>query len=99
MILEHAEITIKRGSAGEFEAALAGARAIIAQARGFVFLEWYRGIEFPEKYLLRIGWETLEDHTVGFRQSERFAQYRALIGEFFDSPPQVVHFQPIDGPT
>jgi hypothetical protein len=44
-----------------------------------------------------IEWNTLEDHTVGFRQSERFARWRALIGSYFESPPEVTHLAPVEG--
>jgi hypothetical protein len=34
---------------------------------------------------------------VGFRGSPAFAQWRALIGPFFDSPPVVEHFESVAG--
>ena len=49
-------------------------------------------IESPERYLLMIYWETLEDHTIGFRQSPLFTQWRAIVGPFFAQPPVVEHF-------
>jgi len=97
MVLEHAVITIKPGVNREFEAALTEARSVVAESHGFVSLELHRGIETPDRYVLLIRWETLEDHTVGFRQSERFTQWRALIGPYFLSPPEVVHLTPVDG--
>ena len=56
-------------------------------------------MESPDEYLLLIGWETLEDHMTGFRESEAFTRWRALIGPYFASPPVVVHFDPLDGPA
>ena len=47
----------------------------------------------PERYVLQIFWQTLEDHTVGFRQSSAFTEWRALVGPFFAAPPQVEHFE------
>jgi heme-degrading monooxygenase HmoA len=97
MVLEHAVITIRDGTSEQFEAALRQARAVIAASPGFVSLSLHRGVEDPDRYLLLVEWETLDDHVVGFRESERFTQWRALIGPFFDSPPSVDHLVPVDG--
>jgi len=97
MILEEAVITIRPGTAAEFEAALAEARGVIAAADGFSSLELHRGIESPERYVLLVRWETLDDHIVGFRQSEAFARWRSLIGPYFQSPPVVEHLEPVAG--
>ena len=52
-----------------------------------------RGIESPERYLLMIWWQTLENHTVDFRQGPLFAEWRSIIGPFLAQPPQVEHFE------
>jgi heme-degrading monooxygenase HmoA len=92
MVLEHALIVIRPGTAEAFEAALAEARLVIAASPGFVSLRLHRGIETPDRYLLLVEWETLDDHLSGFRESDAFPAWRALIGPFFESPPDVVHF-------
>ncbi|MGA2836720.1 MAG: antibiotic biosynthesis monooxygenase family protein [Acidimicrobiales bacterium] len=97
MILEHALITIRPGENDRFEAALAEARTAIAGSPGFLSLTLHRGIETPDRYLLLVQWETLEDHTVGFRESPAFAQWRSHIGPFFDTSPDVDHFDPVAG--
>jgi heme-degrading monooxygenase HmoA len=97
MILEHAVITVRPGTAGQFEDALTRAREVIAASPGFVSLELHRGIEHRDQYTLLIRWETLEHHTVGFRESDAFAAWRALIGPSFDGPPVVEHWEPVEG--
>jgi heme-degrading monooxygenase HmoA len=97
MVLEHAVINIRPGANQEFEAALGEARAVVAESDGFVSLKLHRGIEVPDQYVLLIEWKTLEDHIVGFRQSERFTRWRALIGSYFESPPEVIHLAAIEG--
>lgn len=92
MIIEHALITIQPGRQAEFEQQFPKAKAVISQSSGFVDLNLHRGIETPDTYLLLIRWQTLEDHTVGFRQSALFGEWRAIIGPFFASPPVVDHF-------
>jgi heme-degrading monooxygenase HmoA len=93
MILEIADIRIQPGRQAEFEEAIArGARTVIATARGFRGYKVNKGIESPERYVLQIFWDTLEDHTVQFRGSPAFAEWRAIVGPFFAQPPVVEHF-------
>jgi heme-degrading monooxygenase HmoA len=91
MIYEHAELTIAAGRAAEFESAFAAVPAIFAQASGCQGVELRRCLE-EGHYLLVVAWETLDDHTVGFRESELFAQWRAVVGPFFAEPPRVLHY-------
>jgi heme-degrading monooxygenase HmoA len=92
MVLEHALIDIRPGTGRDFEVALDEARQVIAASPGFVSLRLHRGVETEDRYLLLVEWETLEDHVVGFRESDAFTAWRALIGPYFASPPDVVHF-------
>ncbi|MEO7127765.1 MAG: antibiotic biosynthesis monooxygenase [Rhodoferax sp.] len=94
MILELADIRIQPGQQAAFEEAIQrGLRTVIAHARGFQGFKINKGIETPERYILQIFWATLEDHTVGFRQSPQFAEWRAIVGPFFAAPPVVEHFE------
>ncbi len=93
MILEIADIRIHPGQQAAFDEAIErGVRQVIAQAQGFRGFKVNRGVESPERYVLMIFWETLEDHTVHFRGGPLFPQWRAIVGPFFASPPQVEHF-------
>jgi heme-degrading monooxygenase HmoA len=97
MILEVADIRIAPGRNVEFEVALhTGVATVIAQAKGYVKHEIRRGIESRERYLLLITWQTLENHTVDFRGSSAFAQWRAIVGPFFAQPPVVEHFELVE---
>jgi heme-degrading monooxygenase HmoA len=93
MILELADIRIHPGQQSAFDEAIArGLRDVISHAKGFQGYKVNKGIESPERYILQIFWDTLEDHTVGFRGSDAFAQWRAIVGPFFATPPVVEHF-------
>jgi heme-degrading monooxygenase HmoA len=93
VILELADIRIQPGQQAAFDMAIQkGVTEVIAQAKGFRGFKVNRGIESPDRYLLMIFWETLENHTVDFRQSPAFADWRAIVGPFFASPPAVEHF-------
>ena len=94
MILEHADIRIDPAKAADFEAAiLRGAGTVIAQAKGFQGFKVNRSQESPGRYILMIYWDTLEDHTVGFRQSPAFTEWRGIVGPFFLQPPVVEHLE------
>lgn len=93
MILEIADIRIHPGQQAAFEAAVAqGVAEAVSRSPGFHGYKLNRGIESPERYVLTIYWATLENHTVDFRQSERFTQWRGFVGGFFAQPPHVEHF-------
>jgi heme-degrading monooxygenase HmoA len=93
MILELADITIAPGKQAEFDAAIQhGVTTVISKAKGFSGFQVHKGIESAERYLLMIRWETLENHTVDFRESPAFQEWRALVGPFFAKPPTVEHF-------
>ena len=94
MILEIADIRIKPGTQAAFEMAIAkGVGDVIQKAKGFMGHKINRGIESPERYELMVYWQTLENHTVDFRQSAAFAEWRALVGPYFAAPPVVDHFE------
>ena len=93
MILELADIRIPPGKQAEFDEAIQrGIATVISNAEGFRGFKINKGIESPERYVLMIFWETLENHTVDFRQGPLFAQWRAIVGPYFASPPVVEHF-------
>ena len=94
MILEIADIRIPVGQNAAFEEAIQrGLTTVACHSGGFQGYKVNRGIESPQRYILQIFWDTLEDHTVGFRQSPLFTEWRAIVGPFFDGPPTVEHFE------
>jgi heme-degrading monooxygenase HmoA len=97
MILEAATLSIAPERKREFEAAFVEARKIIAAMPGFISLQLQRGIETDGRYLLLVQWRSVEDHTIGFRQSPQFLRWRELIGPHFASPPAVEHYDLISG--
>ncbi len=93
MILEIADIRIAPGQQAAFDEAIQrGLTTVISRAKGFKGWKVNKGVESPERYILQIFWETLEDHTVTFRQGPLFTEWRAIVGPFFAAPPVVEHF-------
>jgi heme-degrading monooxygenase HmoA len=97
MIIEFALLTIRAGREQEFESAFPAAIKILGGSKGYLSHELRRSMETPNRYALLIQWRTLEDHTVGFRGSPAFTEWRAMIGPYFESPPAVEHFQSVAG--
>jgi heme-degrading monooxygenase HmoA len=92
MILEVAILNVKPGQEPAFEQAFATAKAVIAAAKGFRGLELRRCMETQNRYALHVNWETLEDHTVGFRRSDAFGEWRKLLVPFYETLPAVEHY-------
>ncbi len=93
MILELADIRILPGTQSKFDEAIqTGLRDVIAHAKGFRGFKVNKGIETPERYVLMIFWETLENHTIDFRESSAFTTWRSIVGPYFAAPPVVEHF-------
>jgi heme-degrading monooxygenase HmoA len=91
MILEIAHIGVKPGMEAEFETAVAKGKPLFAGSKGCHSMQVRRSIEVPGRYWLFVEWETLEDHTVGFRGSQVFTEWRALITHCLETPPVVEH--------
>ena len=92
MIVESAILDVKPGQAHAFEAAMQKARPLIAATPGFISTAVRRCVETADRYLLLVEWETLEAHTIGFRESPRYQEWRALLHDFYAPFPTVKHF-------
>ncbi len=92
MVVEHAQLTLLPGREADFEAAFARGEQALARSPGYCWSRLMRQVEDPGAYLLLVGWVSLEAHTVEFRGSALFQQWRGAVGEYFAAPPQVTHF-------
>jgi heme-degrading monooxygenase HmoA len=97
MILEIAPLQIRPGQSAAFEAAFAQAQRIIASIPGYLSHELQRCLEREDHYVLLVRWQTLEDHTVGFRQSAQYQEWKALLHHFYDPFPTVLHYEQVAG--
>lgn len=97
MVLEQAVLDVRPGLDPAFEAAFREAKRIISASPGYLGHELHRCVERPNRYLLLVRWRTLEDHTVGFRQSEPYQAWRKLLHAFYDPFPTVEHYEHVAG--
>lgn len=94
-ILEAAYLQVVADMEHEFEAAFQQASAIISSTDGYLSHELHRCLEVNGRYLLLVRWRSLEDHTVGFRQSPDYQQWKALLHHFYNPFPTVEHFEAV----
>lgn len=92
MILEQAILQVKAGQQQAFEAAMLQAQPLIAATPGFNRLELRACLETPNRYLLLVWWQRLENHTEDFRGSDRYQQWRGLLHHFYEPSPLVEHY-------
>jgi heme-degrading monooxygenase HmoA len=92
MVLEVVMLTVKSSMEEEYEQTFKQAAPLISAIKGYCSHQLQRCLEVPGKYVLLVEWETLEDHTVGFKQSPNFQEWRQLLHHFYESPPTIEHF-------
>ena len=92
MILEHALLKVRAGEEAAFEAAMANAKPLIAASPGFLGIEVRPAPETVGLYLLLVRWESIAHHRDGFRTSDRYQHWRALLHRFYDPLPRVDYF-------
>jgi len=92
MILEAAILNVREGATAAFEEAFGQAKSIIQSMPGYVSHQLQRCIEVHNQYLLLVNWESLEDHTVGFRQSPEYQEWKRLLHHFYEPFPNVEHY-------
>jgi heme-degrading monooxygenase HmoA len=96
MILEIATLDVKAGQSAAFASAFRAAQEIIASMQGYISHELQCCLERPDRHVLLVKWRRLEDHTEGFRQSPRYAEWRGLLHHFYATAPLVEHFHLIE---
>ena len=93
MILEVAVLNIRKEMTSDFEVAFKQASSIISSMRGYISHQLQRCLEKEGQYILLVNWEKLEDHTVGFRESPEYQEWRKLLHRFYDPFPTVEHYE------
>jgi heme-degrading monooxygenase HmoA len=93
MILEIATIHIKENQNTAFELAFEKAKQVVISSAGCIKATLFHCHENEMKYQVLIEWETLEAHTVNFRESELFIEWRTILSPYFEKAPEVEHFE------
>ncbi len=93
MILEVVILDVISDREKEFESAFVEASNIIASMAGYVSHQLQHCLEKQNRYLLLVQWETLEAHTIGFRGSEQYQEWKRRLHHFYDPFPVVEHYE------
>ena len=96
MILEVAILDVIPTETVPFERDFKTASKIISSMKGYISHELQNCIENSARYILLVKWETLEDHTVGFRQSQEYQQWKSSLHTYYDPFPTVEHYRSIN---
>ncbi|MEM8642179.1 MAG: antibiotic biosynthesis monooxygenase [Cyanobacteria bacterium P01_G01_bin.54] len=92
MVLEVVILDVIPGQAAAYEAAFTEAAPIIATMPGYRSHQLKRCLEKANRYILLVEWETLADHTEGFRCSAAYQDWKRLLHHFYDPFPVVEHY-------
>lgn len=92
MILEHALLPVVPGREDDFLDAFAQARPIIVGMPGCRSVRLARSLETPHVFVLLVEWDSVEQHTVGFRGSPEYRRWASLLHHFYRPFPVVGHF-------
>lgn len=93
-ILEVAVLDVRPAHAPAFEAALSEAMPLIRRQPGCRSAEVRPCLENPQRYLLLVNWVDVAAHENGFRRSEDYRRWRALLHGFYEPFPLVEHYGP-----
>lgn len=96
MILEIANLQVRPGAGNDFVDDFKKASKIISKMKGYVNHELQRCLEVEDKYVLLVKWESLEDHTEGFRKSDEYQEWKKLLHHYYDPFPVVEHYERVD---
>jgi heme-degrading monooxygenase HmoA len=97
MVVEIATFEIRPGAEEAFRTAYGEAKRLVAECAGCQSMRLVRGVESSSRFVLLVEWDTLEAHTEGFRGSDRFPAWRALLSPHFAVPPAVEHYADVVG--
>ena len=93
MILEVARLDVRPGEEARFQDDFRRAQSILSSMKGYISHQLQRCIETPSRYILLVRWETLEDHTEGFRRSSEYQKWKNLLHHYYDPFPEVEHYE------
>jgi len=92
MILEVAVLNVLPEKTDEFEASFNIAKDIISSMKGWLGIQLQQCLEVPSRYILLVKWETREDHTIGFRESDLYQEWKKLLHHYYSPFPVVEHY-------
>lgn len=93
MIYEIALLPVHKECIEMFRQAFAEVAPLLTHAKGYGGHLLAQGIETPQQFNLIVRWQSLEDHTPGFEESEDHRMFMRGLEEYFSEEPRVYHIQ------
>ncbi|MGO1073457.1 antibiotic biosynthesis monooxygenase family protein [Lysobacter sp. CA199] len=92
MIVEYIRYALAPGTAEAFERDYARAALVLDGSPHCLAYELSRCVDEPERYLLRIEWDSADGHLKGFRGSPEFREFFAAIRGYVDAIEEMRHY-------
>jgi heme-degrading monooxygenase HmoA len=92
MVVEYIRYRIPDERRERFENAYRDAAGSLDSSENCLAYELSHGVEEPERYILRIEWDSLEGHEQGFRGSPEFQPFFAAVRPFLDEIEEMDHY-------
>ena len=93
MVIEYIRYSIPEDRRTDFERAYAEAAPVLDGSEHCLRYEVSHGVEEPERYVVRIEWDSIEGHEQGFRRSPAFRTFFAAVRPFFDDIEEMHHYE------
>jgi heme-degrading monooxygenase HmoA len=95
MILEVAILDVIPDKTASFEQDFQEAQKYISAIKGYGGHQLQKCIGTPYRYILFVRWQQLEDHTIGFRQSAEYQEWKKLLHHYYSPFPVVAHYESV----
>jgi quinol monooxygenase YgiN len=92
MVVEYIRYRIPDERQARFEAAYRDAAGPLDASEHCLAYELSHGVEEPDRYILRIEWDSVEGHEQGFRRSPEFQTFFAAVKPFVDEIEEMRHY-------
>jgi heme-degrading monooxygenase HmoA len=85
--------SIAEDQRSKFEEAYASAGKILQLSPYCLHYEVIKGVDEPQRYVVRIHWTSLSDHLNGFRKSKEFSSFFNLVRPFYNAIDEMKHYE------
>ena len=82
MLIERSELTVKLGTEDDFHTAITEKGVpLLRSVEGVISVQVGRGIENPSKFMLLVGWQSMDAHTA-YGGTPKSIELRGIMGPF-----------------
>jgi len=93
MIYEIALLPVHKEHIEQFRRVFTKVAPLLSRAKGYGGHMLAQGVETPNIFNLIVRWQTLEDHTPRFEESEDHREFMMELQEYFSAEPTVYHVE------